>query len=163
MGFLDDYEPVADRITKFWGKHSNGRIHTEIVLINETEIVIKASVWTDREDARAAAIDFAQETRGSNNINKASFVENCSASAIGRALATLGFSTKKRASREEMLKVHDANRDFLEEAAIAAGNGDIETLRAIYNSAIKAAASRETLSTIKQFADDLKNDGDQTK
>ena len=48
MGFMDNYEPVADRIAKFWEKHPNGRIHTEIKLINETEIVIMASVYTDR-------------------------------------------------------------------------------------------------------------------
>ena len=78
MGFMDNYEPVADRIAKFWAKHSNGRIHTEVVLINETEIVIKASIYTDREDARPAAIDFAQETRNSSAINKQNFIENCS-------------------------------------------------------------------------------------
>jgi len=109
MGFMDNYEPVSDRIGKFWDKHPNGRIHTEIKLINETEIVIMASVFTDREDMRAAAIDFAQETRGSSAINKTSFVENCATSAIGRALATLGFQTKKdgktvRPSMEEMRK-----------------------------------------------------------
>ena len=76
MGFMDNYEPVADRIAKFWEKHPNGRIHTEIKLINETEIVIMASVYTDREDMRAAAIDFAQETRNSSPINKTSFIEN---------------------------------------------------------------------------------------
>ena len=72
MGFMDNYEPVADRVAKFWEKYPNGRIHTEIKLINETEIVIQASAFTDREDARPAAIDFAQETRNSSAINKQS-------------------------------------------------------------------------------------------
>ena len=35
MGFMDNYEPVADRIAKFWEKHPNGRIHTEIKLITK--------------------------------------------------------------------------------------------------------------------------------
>lgn len=112
MSFLDNYEPVADRIAKFWDKY-DGRIHTEIVLINETEVVIKASVFTSKDDTRPAAIDFAQETRGSSNINKQSFIENCATSAIGRALATLNFQPKKdgkavRASREEMKAVSKA-------------------------------------------------------
>ncbi len=75
MAFLDNYEPVANRIAKFWDKYPNGRIHTEIKLINETEVIVMASVYTDREDMRPAAIDYAHETRGSSNINRLSFLE----------------------------------------------------------------------------------------
>lgn len=156
MGFLDDYEPVADRITKFWDKFPNGRILTEIKLINETEVVIQASIYTDRDDARPAAVDWAHETRGSSNINRASFLENCSTSAIGRGLATLGFSTSKRASREEMRKVQIVEQDFLAEASTAASKGDIEELRAIYKAAAKSGASQDTLAAILNFAEQLK-------
>lgn len=157
MGFLDNYEPVADRITKFWKAYPNGRIHTEIKLINETEVIVMASVFTDREDVRPAAIDYAHETRGSSNINRASFLENCSTSAIGRGLATLGFSTSKnRASREEMLKVTAEHRNFLIEAQEAHSNKDIETLRTIYAAAVKSAVDNETLAAIKNYAEELK-------
>jgi len=157
MGFLDNYEPVADRITKFWKTYPNGRIHTEIKLINETEVIVMASVFTDREDVRPAAIDYAHETRGSSNINRASFLENCSTSAIGRGLATLGFSTSKnRASREEMLKVTAEHRNFLIEAQEAHSNKDLETLRTIYAAAVKSAVDNETLSAIKAYAEELK-------
>lgn len=157
MGFLDNYEPVADRITKFWKAYPNGRIHTEIKLINETEVIVMASVFTDRDDIRPAAIDYAHETRGSSNINRASFLENCSTSAIGRGLATLGFSTSKnRASREEMLKVTAEHRNFLIEAQEAHSNKDIETLRTIYAAAVKSAVDNETLAAIKAYAEELK-------
>ena len=157
MGFLDNYEPVADRITKFWKTYPNGRIHTEIKLINETEVIIMASVFTDREDVRPAAIDYAHETRGSSNINRASFLENCSTSAIGRGLATLGFSaSKNRASREEMMKVTAEHRNYLIEAQEAHENKDIETLRTIYASAVKSQVDNETLKAIKDFAEELK-------
>jgi hypothetical protein len=157
MGFLDNYEPVAERITKFWKAYPNGRIHTEIKLINETEVIVMASVFTDREDVRPAAIDYAHETRGSSNINRASFLENCSTSAIGRGLATLGFSTSKnRASREEMLKVTAEHRNFLIEAQEAHSNKDIETLRTIYAAAVKSAVDNETLAAIKAYAEELK-------
>lgn len=157
MGFLDNYEPVADRITKFWKQYPNGRIHTEIKLINETEVIVMASVFTDRDDIRPASIDYAHETRGSSNINRASFLENCSTSAIGRGLATLGFSTSKnRASREEMLKVTAEHRNFLIEAQEAHSNKDLETLRGIYTAAVKSAVDNETLKAIKDFAEELK-------
>lgn len=152
MAFLDDYEPVADRIKKFWEKYGdNGRILTEIKLINETEVVVQASVYIDKDDPRPAAIDWAHETRGSSNINRASFLENCSTSAIGRALATLGFSTKKRASREEMIKATRESRNYLIEAQEAYENKDTETLRTIYSAAVKAQVDEETLKAIKEL------------
>jgi hypothetical protein len=155
---LSSYEPVSDRITKFWTKYPNGRLHTEIVLINETEVVVKALAFTDREDGKPAAIDFAQETRNSSHINKNNFLENASTSAIGRVLNTLGISSKggKRPSREEMLKVVSAQRNFLEEASIAAANKDIETLRVIYGSAEKSQVDNEILDAIKKLAESLK-------
>lgn len=155
---LSSYEPVADRIVKFWAKYPNGRLHTEIVLINETEIVVKALAFTDREDTKPAAIDFAQETRNSSHINKNNFVENCSTSALGRVLNTLGISSKggKRPSREEMLKVVAAQRNWIEEASTAASSGDLETLRVIYSSAEKSQVDNEILEAIKKLADSLK-------
>jgi hypothetical protein len=157
MGFLDNYEPVADRIAKFWKTWPNGRIITEIKLINETEVVVQASIFTDREDTRPASVDWAHETRGSSNINRASFLENCSTSAIGRGLATLGLSaSKNRPSREEMQKVTADHRNYLLEAQVAHENKDIETLRTIYAAAVKATVDNDTLAAIKAFAEDLK-------
>jgi hypothetical protein len=165
MSFLDNYEPVADRIGKFWDKYPKGRLHTEIVLINETEIVIKASAYTDREDPRPAAIDFAQETRGSSNINKQSFIENCSTSALGRVLATLNFQPKRdgkavRPSREEMKAVSkastDQTKDFLSRATVMALGGKLEALRDIYKEAQAAGIDAEDLKKIADLAASLK-------
>lgn len=165
MSFLDNYEPVADRISKFWATYPQGRLHTEIVLINETEIVIKASAYTDREDTRPAAIDFAQETRGSSNINKQSFIENCSTSALGRVLATLNFQPKKdgktlRPSREEMKAVSRASttqtKDFLSQATVEALGGNLEALRAIYKEAKDAGLAEDDLKKIQDLAASLK-------
>jgi hypothetical protein len=155
---LSSYEPVSERITKFWAKYPQGRLHTEIVLINETEVVVKASAFTDKDDTRAAAIDFAQETRNSSHINKNNFLENASTSAIGRVLNTVGISSKggKRPSREEMIKVVSAQRNFLEEASDAAANKDLEALRLIYASAEKSQVDNEILDAIKKLAESLK-------
>lgn len=156
---LDDYEPVEARITAFWAKYPEGRIHTEIVLINEQQIVIKASVWTDREDQRPVTIDFAQETIGATNITKNSWLEVCATSAIGRALADLDFAKKgKRPSREEMRKAATpaAPRDWLGDAEKLRDAGDLEGLRVLYSAAVKAIAKPEVLETIKQFAEQSK-------
>jgi hypothetical protein len=160
MGFdLASYEPVSDRITKWWSKYPQGRLHTEIVLINETEVVVKALAFTDKDDARPTAVDFAQETRNSSHINRNNFLENASTSAIGRVLNTVGISSKggKRPSREEMLKVVAAQRNWIEEASTAAASGDLETLRVIYTSAEKSQVDNEILEAIKSLADSLKS------
>jgi hypothetical protein len=162
MGFMDNYETVADRITKFWEKYPQGRIHTEIKLINETEIVIMASIFTDREDTRPAAIDFAQETRGSSAINKTSFIENCSTSAIGRALSALGFQSKKdgktvRPSAEEMIAVSSQAidgvvKDLEGRASVLALSSDVDGLRELYSEAKNAGAPKRLLDQITEMA-----------
>lgn len=163
MAFIPaDYEPVEARIHKFWAEHPDGRIHTEIVLINETEIVIKASVYADRDDPRPVAIDFAQETRNSSPVNKLSFVENCATSAIGRALATYAYSPKgKRPSREEMEKVQRGTmhnmRDWELELMGLIAAKDIDGLRALRKDAVRSLQPKEFIAKIddagKQITD----------
>lgn len=161
---LDDYEPVEARITAFWQKFPEGRIHTEIVLINEQQIVVKASVWTDREDQRPVTIDFAQETIGATAITKNSWLEVCATSAIGRALADLDFAKKgKRPSREEMRKATPVDnvvpiRDWLKEAEALAADKNLEGLRSLYGEAVKKIATADTLAKIKEFAEKAKTD-----
>lgn len=108
---LDNYETVDTRLHKFWEAHPTGRILTEIehLGLNEAgqlvQVIIKASVWRDANDPHPAAVDFAEETLGSNPVNRTSFIENCSTSAIGRCLSTLGMSKiGARPSRTEMTK-----------------------------------------------------------
>lgn len=119
MGFLDDYEPVEDRLEKFWADHPNGRIITEIVAWDSSSYIVKATVWREDTEDNPAATGLAQETVTATGVNKTSALENCETSAIGRALANLGYAAKgKRASREEMEKATREDPD--EDEAIAA-------------------------------------------
>ena len=103
---LNDYATVAERITAFWAKHPEGRIHTTLVEYAADHVVMRAEIFSDREDARPVATDYAEEIRTERGVNSSSMVENCSTSAIGRALANYGMSlSKARPSREEMQKV----------------------------------------------------------
>lgn len=170
MSFLDNYEPVADRIAKFWERWPEGRLHTEIVLINETEVVIKASAYTNRDDTRPAAIDFAQETRGSSSINKQNFIENCSTSALGRCLATLNFQPKRdngkavRPSREEMRKAVTAesvapkpSMENLEtQLRVLSASKNLEGLRELFKDAKEQGANAQFLHNVMKEAEKLK-------
>jgi hypothetical protein len=105
---LADYEPVEDRLARFWQDHPQGRVYTELVGNGHTgeSVVMVASIYKDKADLYPDATGHAQETPGSNPVNKTSWIENCETSAIGRALANMGYAPKgHRPSREEMAKV----------------------------------------------------------
>lgn len=104
---LADYEPVEERLARFWKDHPKGRVHTELVNGSHAgeSVVIVASIYKIASDEHPAATGHAQETPGSNPVNKTSWIENCETSAIGRALANMGYAPKgARPSREEMAK-----------------------------------------------------------
>jgi hypothetical protein len=151
---LSQYDPVENRVHLFWKDHDKGRIHTEIVLINETEIVIKATVYADREDPRPVAIGIAQESRKTDPI---SFAEKCETSAIGRALANLGYSPNLktkflRASREEMEKVQrgemNNTRNWEDELDLLRTTGNLIGLRNLRKDAVKSLQPAELIKAI---------------
>ena len=108
---LDDYEPVESRIKAFWEKYPEGRIHTELVHFDNNQFIVKAMIWTDRQDPIPVTIDYAHEVVGNSPVNKNFALANGATSAIGRALADLNFAPKgKRPSREEMAKVIEMDK-----------------------------------------------------
>lgn len=105
---LDDYEPVDSRIAKWWEKHPNGSIQTEIIKDTGSTYIMKATLYT--EEGLIVTTGYASEVVTERGVNATSALENCETSCIGRALANAGFQAKigKRASREEMAKVERA-------------------------------------------------------
>ena len=112
---IEDYGPVASRLARFWEKHPEGRVITKLLTFEGDRVIVQADIYVDREDDRPVATDFAEEIRGSNNVNKTSHIENAATSAIGRALADCSFASStdwtKRPSREEMSKVQRMSGD----------------------------------------------------
>lgn len=101
---LKDYVDVAERIGAFYERYPEGSIQTEMVRLEGDLVVFKATVYRDREDPHPTT-GWAYEREGVGYVNRTSFIENCETSAIGRALANLGFTaSRKRPSREEMEK-----------------------------------------------------------
>ena len=127
----DDYVSVATRIEKFWEDHPNGSIHTELTeeRLNGTAMnsdgpimawICKAEIRKDAATVTIVAEGHARQELLTEPPKKrdgkpndfapewTSPVEVVETSAIGRALANMGYQTKSRASREEVQKAQDA-------------------------------------------------------
>jgi len=103
---LENYETVEERIDKFYQKHQDGRIHTEIHTLTDKSVIFKASVYIGEI---MVATGFATENANSPRMAE-SYLENAETSAIGRALANYNFAKHgARPSREEMSKVARVN------------------------------------------------------
>jgi hypothetical protein len=104
---FEDYVPVAERLEKFYQTFPEGRVTTAIVEHSSESgfVLMRAEVYRSADDAAPAATGHAFEVRGESYVNKTSYVENAETSAVGRALALLGFEVKRGiASREEIQK-----------------------------------------------------------
>ncbi len=103
------YATVAQRIALFYRCHPKGRIGTELVNRDATSVTFKACVYRNENDTAPAATGWATEREGDGDINTVACLENTETSAIGRALANLGYTaSKQRPSVEEMQKAADA-------------------------------------------------------
>jgi hypothetical protein len=101
----ESYAPVAERVELFYEKHPTGRILTELVQHTDREIVFRAAVYRGADDREPAATGWASERVGDGEVNAVACLENTETSAIGRALANLGFlASRLRPSAEEVAK-----------------------------------------------------------
>ena len=95
-----EYQTVAKRIKDFKDAYSEGySIVTEIIKSDHDAVVMKASIV--KED-KVLSTGYAEEIRGSSNINKSSALENAETSAVGRALAFFGMGGTEIASANEV-------------------------------------------------------------
>jgi hypothetical protein len=133
-----EYKTVALRVNEFIAStaHKNWSIETDLIS-DGSAVVMKATIKD--QDGRTRGTGFAEEIRGSTNINKTSALENCETSAIGRALSAVGFSGSEYASANE---VSDA---IVQQTVMKASE---ELLN--YNAAV-----REHISTVNAIKDAL--------
>jgi hypothetical protein len=146
----DAYAPVADRIRLFYQEYPTGRIRTMLVSRTDREVVFEARVYRSADDPEPAATGWAAEREGDGDINTVACLENTETSAIGRALANLGFTaSRQRPSAEEMAK---ASRARMRVASITHA-GTPASARAITR--VPARVRETTLITKEQRANGI--------
>lgn len=103
MAFANDYVPVNERIEAFYAAHPEGSIQCEIHTLTDALVIMRATVYRDRDDPRPSVAHSMLGIPGKTNFTRGSEVENAETSAVGRAIAMLGFEVKRgMASREEV-------------------------------------------------------------
>lgn len=105
---LESYATVQERIAQFYSDFPDGSIRTFLVVRDGPEVVFEARIYRDPAEAATGVYTsgFAREIEGKSPVNKTSHLENAESSAVGRALANLGYATDaRRPSRSEMIKV----------------------------------------------------------
>ena len=119
----DDYVPVRERLDAFRAAHPTGRIVTEMISEAHGRAIFRAFVFRSRSETEPAATGWASERQGDGEVNQSAHLENAETSAVGRALANLGFHATRaprgteapraasRATEPPLLLVREPARD----------------------------------------------------
>ena len=106
---LDNYEPVEERLQRFKNDFPEYRMKSVLEHIDgdlgKTRWIVNVTIWKHKDDAEPTANGYASEIDGAGMTQKAAALETCETSALGRALANLGYAGNRRVTREEMAKV----------------------------------------------------------
>ena len=148
-----EYATVAYRLALFRADYPKGCIVTKLVSDTDGVIVFMATV-DDGDDMLATG--YAEEVRGSSNINKTSALENAETSAVGRALAFAGYHSSTSIASADEVSVAIARQDKPEPKAskkqvdaIEAFLGDQEDRGALS----QALLARANVDHIKDIAE----------
>lgn len=95
-----EYLTVAYRIKKFREDHPVWTVDTTLIY-HQPDVVVVRAVIID-QDGRVLATGHAEEFRASSTLNETSAIENAETSAVGRALAFLGYTGSEIASADEI-------------------------------------------------------------
>lgn len=101
---LKDYVDVHKRIEKFYEKYPEGSIQTEIVEKTDSLVVVKACVYRKPDDQRPSIAHSQLGIPGKTNYTRDSEIENAETSAVGRAIAFLGFEVKNGIASEQEVR-----------------------------------------------------------
>jgi hypothetical protein len=124
-------------------------------------ITFRALAYRSASDTEAAATGWAAERDDDGEINAVACLENAETSAIGRALANLGFATSVRPSREEMEKANRARMHRRDQPPVPNARPMVSV---VPRGQLRGLAGRDTVLEVLSLADELERaDSDPTR
>src|ERR1700679_6226 len=95
-GQTRNYETVASRLRRFRNDHPDYFVHTSVIEVSDEVVRMCAQLGFYSGDSFMKVVlseAHAEEYRAASEINATSALENCETSALGRALAFLGYGS----------------------------------------------------------------------
>jgi len=166
-GQVRNYETVPSRLRRFREANPAWTINTSIIHIDDECVRMRVEIgWIDDSDHfHLTASAHAEEYRNASEINATSALENCETSALGRALAFVGFgSADSIASAEEVIGAKAASSAFAETKPGAlillqnAAKKGLTELEAVWKKTLSAAdreACRPYITKLKRAASEV--------
>ena len=101
---IDDYIEVKDRVKQLKKDYPESVIQTDVIELTDTRVTIKAFIYLDNEGKKPTTGHSYMNIPGTTSFTRGSELENAETSAVGRAIANLGYAIDKSiASRDEVL------------------------------------------------------------
>ena len=151
-----EYTLIAKRLRDFRNDHPNWSIETNLVCGGEN-VLIHTTIKD--ESGRVIATGYAEEERGSTNINQTSSVENCETSSVGRALAFVSgeYAGNAIRSADEMA---NAISQQDEKQRWAANRAYMDAFEEHYESiqAIRGFLAEDNFDAAKECMQEISND-----
>lgn len=150
-----DYHTVAKRVADFREKHPLWSIRTAIEVNTDAMILVKAEILDHKGTVMSQG--HAEEVRTDTGVNSTSALENAETSAVGRALAFLGFGGSHIASADEMAQAA-IQQDL--KGAYSAAQACMQAFINNYESviAIQQSISNNDLSSAKEAWHEIDED-----
>ena len=93
------YNTVAERVAKLREEGPNLTIETQLIMQDDEKVIMKSLIM---DGEKLISTGYAEEVRGSSEVNTTSALENAETSAVGRALAFYGLAGTEIASADEV-------------------------------------------------------------
>ena len=158
---LDGYVTVDQRIIAFKEAFPDGSLQSEIVLMSDNKVVIKAYAYRTPDDLRPGVGHAAEVIPGKTSFQRDSELMVCETSAWGRAIAALGFEVKRGVATQEEVAAAQGRQSAPAAKADPAKVATPELQKKVFDAAVASGLDVEqvkalvNLSTGKNKLDQL--------
>lgn len=158
---LDGYVTVDQRIIAFKEAFPEGSLQSEIVLMSDNRVVVKAYAYRTPDDLRPGVGHAAEVIPGKTSFQRDSELMVCETSAWGRAIAALGFEVKRGVATQEEVAAAQGRQSAPAAKADPAKVATPELQKKVFDAAVSSGLDVEqvkalvNLSTGKNKLDQL--------
>jgi hypothetical protein len=148
-GFADDYIEVPERMAQFFARYPDGSLQSDpptfVTADGKEWVIFRCMAYRTPDDARPGVGTAWELIPGRTPYTKTSEVQNGETSAWGRALAAIGFVSKKIATAHEVRMAQSRQEDAEDLIALVGAAGTDEELRALWGRSVGVPGVHEAI------------------